>query len=318
VDASEGFFETTQDQVGVPAESIPVGGFFSFGQLDPNATTLAVLGYAAAGSSPVTLPSDPTPFLESQQVADVGPEFGRFVSPNDGFGVNTFATSQAIQGLALLAGDPTWLPLPGTGGRQCLGSHAFTDIPATAWNDNAVRWLAEYGLAAGFPGGSFRPLDVFNRAQASLWFDKFFPEVDGAPNAFPDIDPWFAAGADFVGDPAWTGGAIASGFPPAGEFRGTAPFSRGQAILWMWKAAGRPVVSDPHAFTDGAPWFEQALDWAKKHGIVSGFPDDTFRPNDQINRGQGAFWFYNLAATPEAWGSAVTLPSTIVHTPPAP
>ena len=82
----------------------------------------------------------------------------------------------------------------------------------------------------------------------------------------------------------------------------------------MWKAAGRPVVAQPHEFTDGAPWFDQALDWATFHGIVSGFTDNTFRPGAQINRGQGASWFYNLAASPGAWGPAITPPSTIVHT----
>ena len=313
------FFETAQDQVGLPAAAppVPAGGFFSFGQLDANATTMAVLGYAATGSSPVTLPRDPAPFLESQQVITVGapPDdvIGRIRSPNDAFGVNTFATSQTIQGLALLAGSPTWLPLSGQDDRQCLPAHSFNDVPPAAWNDNALRWLAEFDLAAGFPDGSFGPLGVFNRAQASQWFDRFFPEVSGGPHGFTDVAPWFTAGANFVGDPAWPGGAIADGFPND-EFRGTAPFNRGQAILWMWKAAGRPIVAQPHEFADGAPWFNQALDWATFHGIVSGFTDNTFRPGAQINRGQGASWFYNLAASPGAWGPAITRPSTIAHT----
>ena len=313
------FFETTQDQAGLPlaVPPVPAGGFFSFGQLDANATTLAVFGYAA-GANPSTLPNDPTPFLLSQQVALTGapPDdiVGRIKSPNDGFGINTFATSQAIQALSLLGGDPAWLPLEGPGGRRCLPAHTFDDVPPTAWNDNALRWLAEFDIAAGFPGGGFGPREVFNRAQASLWFANVFPEVTPAPHGFPDIDPWFAEGADFVGDPAWPGGAIADGFPPNGEFRGAAPFNRGQAILWMWKAAGRPAGSPPHDLSDGAPWFDPALDWAVANGIVSGFPDDTFRPGEQINRGQGAFWFYNLAASPDAWGADVTRPSTIVHT----
>ena len=90
------------------------------------------------------------------------------------------ATSQTIQGLALLAGNPTWLPLEGPGGRQCLPAHTFNDVPPAAWNDNAVRWLAEFDIASGFPGGGFGPLEVFNRAQASQWFDRFFPDVHGA------------------------------------------------------------------------------------------------------------------------------------------
>jgi hypothetical protein len=317
VAAAATFFETTQDQAGVPgAPPVPAGGFFSFGSLDPNATALATQGYAAAGRDPVALPTDPTAFLTSLQV----PGEGRIASPNDGFGVNTFATSQTIQALKLLTGGPRWLPLAGGGNRACLPTHFFTDMSATAWNDNALRWLARYGLATGYADGSFRPLVVFNRSQASQWFSGFFPDVVGAPNPFPDVPPgaWFERGADFVGDPSWPGGAIATGFAPSGEFRGVDPFSRGQAILWMYKAAGRPDVADlpAHGFSDGAPWIEDALRWAAFHGIVTGFSDGSFRPNEQINRGQGAFWFYNLAANPAAWAPGVTLPATIVHTAP--
>jgi hypothetical protein len=319
VDRAEGFFEANQDPTGVPPD-VPAGGFFSFGSLDANATTLAVLGYSAAGLDPVALPSDPTPFLLSRQVTDPGPDLGRIVSPNDGFGITTFATSQTIQALQLLGGGASWLPRPGPGGRECLPAHTFADVASTAWNDDALRWLARFEVAKGYPDGSFRPREVFNRAQASLWFANVFPEVDSAPHPFPDVAPWFEAGADFVGDPAWPGGAIATGFPPDAEFRGTAPFTRGQAILWLYKAAGRPDAGalPAHGFTDGAPWFEDALRWATFHGLVAGFADGTFRPGQQINRGQGAYWFYNLAASPEAWSPAVTRPSTVVHSPGAP
>lgn len=318
ITAAVTYFQAGQQPTGAwqPAD-------FGFGTPDdPNSTVLAVQGLLAAGVAPGSLAADPGAFIESRQILDPGPDFGRIVSPNDGFGVNTFATSQSVQGLAAVDGLPGFLPVgAATKGRVCLPPHGFADVPARAWNDDAVRWLALFDVARGYAGGEFRPADVFNRAQASMWFDALFPDTVGGPHPFSDVadGAWFEPGADFVGDPTWPGGPIARGFPPDTEFRGTAPFNRAQAITWMYNAAGRPSIAGcgPHGFVDADPWFDTALTWAGCHGIVNGFGDE-FRGYDQVNRAQGAFWFYNLAASPSAWGPAVTLPSTIVHTPAPP
>lgn len=91
------------------------GAFQSFGTDDPNSTSTAVLAISAAGYN-VQKPcwrntfapalsgqaySDPLAWLRSQQTAS-----GRIQSPNDGFGVNTFATSQTVQAL-----ERNWLPV---------------------------------------------------------------------------------------------------------------------------------------------------------------------------------------------------------------
>jgi hypothetical protein len=93
------------------------GAWASFGSEDPNSTSVAVVAVTATGGD-VTGPcwrdaaapdlagdpyADPAAWLRSQQAPD-----GHIVSPNDGFGVNTFATSQSVQ--ALLR---SWLPVDG-------------------------------------------------------------------------------------------------------------------------------------------------------------------------------------------------------------
>ncbi|HEX9992326.1 MAG TPA: prenyltransferase/squalene oxidase repeat-containing protein [Acidimicrobiales bacterium] len=90
---------------------------------DPNATAVAVLAVTAAGGD-VNGPcwrdqvapelagqpyGDPDAWLRSQQAAD-----GHIASPNDEFGVNTFATSQTVQ--ALLR---SWLPVERAGLQPC-------------------------------------------------------------------------------------------------------------------------------------------------------------------------------------------------------
>jgi hypothetical protein len=99
------------------------GAFQSFGSDDPNSTSTAILGITAAGydvESPcwrdTAVPSTagspyvtPTAWLLTQQQSD-----GRIASPNDGFGVNTFATSQTVEGLL-----QSWLPVARAASQTC-------------------------------------------------------------------------------------------------------------------------------------------------------------------------------------------------------
>lgn len=102
------------------------GAWAAFGADDPNATAVAVLAVTAAGgdvngscwrdaAAPElagTPYADPDAWLRSRQAAD-----GHIASPNDSWGVNTFATSQTVQ--ALLR---TWLPVHRAPLQPCPGS----------------------------------------------------------------------------------------------------------------------------------------------------------------------------------------------------
>jgi hypothetical protein len=96
------------------------GAWQSFGADDPNSTSLAILGITAAGydvesrcwrdtanptASAVAYVS-PTAWLRSQQLTSPTADAGRITSPNDAFGVNTFPTSQTVEGLL-----QSWLPI---------------------------------------------------------------------------------------------------------------------------------------------------------------------------------------------------------------
>ena len=91
------------------------GAWEAFGSADPNSTSTAIFAVTAAGFDPakpcwrnVVAPAlagnaytSPMVWLQSQQNHGVPTpaDAGRINSPNDGFGVNTFATSQSIQAL---------------------------------------------------------------------------------------------------------------------------------------------------------------------------------------------------------------------------
>ncbi|MBR1689757.1 MAG: S-layer homology domain-containing protein [Oscillibacter sp.] len=64
--------------------------------------------------------------------------------------------------------------------------------------------------------------------------------------------------------------------------------SRGEAVAQLWSAAGSPAAAASGAFADvdpGSP-YRAAIDWAAAQGVVRGFSDGTFRPDDTLSRGQ--------------------------------
>jgi len=101
----------------------PNGAWQSFGSDDPNSTSMAMLGITAAGFDPnarcwrdVVAPplagnpyAKPSDWLRAQQLPS-----GRVQSPNDGWGVNTFATSQTVQ-----AWRRGWIPVTPIAPQTC-------------------------------------------------------------------------------------------------------------------------------------------------------------------------------------------------------
>jgi hypothetical protein len=104
------------------------GAWQSFGADDPNSTSLAILGITALGfdvesrcwrdtaqpSAVGTAYASPTAWLRSQQLSSPPADAGRIASPNDSFGVNTFATSQTVEGLL-----QSWLPVMRAAPQTC-------------------------------------------------------------------------------------------------------------------------------------------------------------------------------------------------------
>jgi hypothetical protein len=103
------------------------GSWQAFGADDPNATAMAIFALSAAGfdaasscwrdtvspSKAGTAYASPDTWLRSQQIT-TGADAGRIQSPNDSFGVNTFATSQTVQSLLR-----SWWPIARGPAQSC-------------------------------------------------------------------------------------------------------------------------------------------------------------------------------------------------------
>ena len=72
--------------------------------------------------------------------------------------------------------------------------------------------------------------------------------------------------------------------------------TRGMIVSMLARLEG-VTSAESAGFTDVADndWYATAVNWAASEGIVNGFEDDTFRPNDAITREQMAAILYNYA-----------------------
>ena len=97
----------------------------------------------------------------------------------------------------------------------------------------------------------------------------------------PELDNWAHAGIDFVVNKGLFNGMSKDSFAPGKTM------TRAMLVTVLWRSAGEPEA-DATAFTDvpGEQWYSKAVAWAAMKGVVTGYTDGTFRPDNQITREQ--------------------------------
>ena len=93
--------------------------------------------------------------------------------------------------------------------------------------------------------------------------------------------------------------------------------TRGQVVTFLWRAAGKPIVSENVSFSDVQPgaFYYEAVKWAVANGITQGVGGNRFAPNDTCTRGQVVTFLHRAANTPSAStiSSFVDVPATAFY-----
>ena len=81
-----------------------------------------------------------------------------------------------------------------------------------------------------------------------------------------------------------------------GRFSPNASTTRGMIVTILYSMAGKPDTGSA-LFQDVAPdaWYAEAVAWAANNGIVSGYSDASFGPDDPITREQLVAILYRYA-----------------------
>ena len=88
-----------------------------------------------------------------------------------------------------------------------------------------------------------------------------------------------------------TTGTTATTFSPS------APCTRAQLAAFLWRLAGEPESTRDLTFTDvrADAWCAKALRWAAEQGVVTGYADGCFRPDQTVTRIQAVAMLYRYA-----------------------
>ena len=117
--------------------------------------------------------------------------------------------------------------------------------------------------------------------------DAALPFTDVADTA------WYADAVQYVYENGLMTGVSESEFAPDGTA------TRGQIVTILWRLAGSPVVNYAmrYADMDEGAWYGEAVRWAASTGVVTGYSESSFGPNDAITREQLAAILYRYVKT---------------------
>ncbi|MDE7004318.1 MAG: S-layer homology domain-containing protein, partial [Oscillospiraceae bacterium] len=117
-------------------------------------------------------------------------------------------------------------------------------------------------------------------------------------NPFADVseNDWYYEAVRFVQERGLMNGIGNGNFAP------NAQLSCAQLAQILFNKEGRPGVNYLLTFSDvaGEAWYTEAIRWAASQGIVGGYGDGTFGPNDPITREQLAVMLWRYSGSPAA------------------
>ena len=112
---------------------------------------------------------------------------------------------------------------------------------------------------------------------------------------FTDVSEtaWYHDAVQFCYQAELMNGMSETRFEPNGSA------TRAQVVTVLWRLAGEPAAKDSD-FSDvtGGKYYSTAVAWAADNGITNGYPDGTFRPNNDVTRQEFVTFLYRFT---EAW-----------------
>lgn len=179
------------------------------------------------------------------------------------------------------------------------GKKLLIDIPVDSKRFRAgdtcrVLVLSDDGAAERTSGQCIKKNDaLFVRVETTHL--SIFVVMRDAALPFTDVadTAWYADAVQYVYENGLMTGVSESEFAPDGTA------TRGQIVTILWRLAGSPVVNYAmrYADMDEGAWYGEAVRWAASTGVVTGYSESSFGPNDAITREQLAAILYRYVKT---------------------
>jgi uncharacterized repeat protein (TIGR02543 family) len=177
-------------------------------------------------------------------------------------------------------------------------THTFNDgkvdvsVPYTLKPGESADSITVWYLA---DDGSITPMHgVYDPASGTVSFTTtHLSSYVIASFPFTDVseDAWYYGSAAYVYTHGIFAGTADTTFSPEQAM------TRGMIVTVLWRMAGKPSASGASAFQDVASgaYYAQAVAWAAENGIVLGYGNGNYGPDDSITREQMAVILYRYA-----------------------
>ena len=177
------------------------------------------------------------------------------------------------------------------------GENPFTDVTESDYYYEPVLWAVENGVTNGTGATTFSPGRTCTREQivTFLWRASGEPEPTATSTPFSDV----AAGAFYEKPVLWAVENKITNGVSADRFGVSSPCTRGQAVTFLWRAAGEPEPTTTECpFTDVAEsdYYYDAVLWAVENGVTNGTGATTFSPARPCTRGQIVTFLYRAVS----------------------
>ena len=168
------------------------------------------------------------------------------------------------------------------------------------WTGNAVNTLLSHGVVDPYPDGRFKPDKAITKEEAAAVFANIVKDLENGADVIEGQDVYFWD----VPPERWTYPAISylarnNMILPNedGSFWPEAPISREELayMIHSYMKIKEPWWEPLAEFSDiDSSFAKEAIQTVCTQGVMSGYPDGTFRPGDAVPRGEAMAILYSI------------------------
>jgi len=191
---------------------------------------------------------------------------------------------------------------PGPGGGGTVGQVSFSDLPAGHWAKDTVAQLVYLGIIKGYEDNTFRPAQKINRVEVVAIMSRALKLEACLACGDAKLLDQFSDKADIPAWATWDCAAalkksLVKGYPEeAGKlaFKPNRSITRAELASLLARAIRQqvgPVQVTAASFADAGQipaWAKEDIELAAAKGIIKGYPDQTFRANQEVTRAETA------------------------------
>ena len=170
----------------------------------------------------------------------------------------------------------------------CAAPPLVRQVQAASWMDSYLNQVVEWGVMRGDLQGNLEPNRDITRAEFCTMINRAFGYTEVGPHPFTDVKSkdWYADDIAIAYNQGYLFGTSATTASP------NDPLTREQAMVILGKNLMLQIQpGEVLGFTDSRTFSDWAKGWIRavaECGIISGYPDGTFRPRNNISRGETA------------------------------